>query len=98
MPGVLNYLEELCAAMLAHDASVIDRLLRDPLARTLPRAVREEALAFAALPLDSCRAPMHALQFLNQTQKLVAIANRGSTTSAVGDPDQLLLPWAANDR
>lgn len=95
---MLEYLEQLCAAMLAHDPAAIDRLLRDPLARTLPRAVREEALAFSRLPAESCRAPMHALRFLHQTEQLVAVAERnGSSVRGRADSPQLDLPWAAND-
>ena len=44
---MLDYLDSLCAALLARNGTEIRRLLRHPLARALPRRVREEGYAIA---------------------------------------------------
>ena len=67
---MLAYLEELCTALLAHDAVAIHRLLADPLARSLPRQVREEAIAISRASPSSLRAPIQTLRFYHQTLQL----------------------------
>jgi hypothetical protein len=67
---MLAYLEELCTALLAHDAIAIHRLLTNPLARSLPRQVREEAIAISRASPTSLRAPIQALRFYHQTLQL----------------------------
>jgi hypothetical protein len=67
---MLAYLEELCTALLAHDAIAIHRLLAHPLARSLPRQVREEAIAISRASPASLRAPIQALRFYHQTLQL----------------------------
>lgn len=67
---MLAYLEELCTALLAHDALAIHRLLAHPLARSLPRQVREEAIAISRASPTSLRAPIHTLRFYHQTLQL----------------------------
>lgn len=67
---MLAYLEELCTALLAHDAIAIHRLLTNPLARSLPRQVREEAIAISRANPTSLRAPIQALRFYHQTLQL----------------------------
>ncbi len=67
---MLAYLEELCTALLAHDAIAIHRLLAHPLARSLPRQVREEAIAISRASPSSLRAPIQALRFYHQTLQL----------------------------
>jgi hypothetical protein len=52
---MLAYLEDLCGALIAHDPDAIQRLLAHPLARSLPRQVREEAIAISRA---SAPAPM----------------------------------------
>ena len=61
---------QLLDAMFDHDARAIRLLLRRPLAASLPREVREEALAFTALPETSMRAPLAALQFAYRLRQL----------------------------
>jgi hypothetical protein len=67
---MLAYLEELCTALLAHDAIAVHRLLADPLARSLPRQVREEAIAISRANPSSLRAPIQTLRFYHQTLQL----------------------------
>jgi hypothetical protein len=67
---MLAYLEDLCTALLAHDAVAIHRLLAHPLARSLPRQVREEALAISRANPTSLRAPIQMLRFYHQTLQL----------------------------
>ena len=68
---MLAYLDALCAALLAHNALEVRRLLQHPLARVLPRDVREEALAMSRDPHASLRAPLRTLQFYHQTMELL---------------------------
>lgn len=100
---MLAYLERLCGALLARDGTEIRRLLRNPLANTLPRSVRAEAMAIARAGTKTLRAPINALRFYHQTVQLM----RGSESrrqrpaaeqgAAPDDRDQLDLPLAAND-
>ena len=64
---MLGYLDALCAALIARDSAEIRRLLRHPLARALPRKVREEALAIRRAGPGSLMAPVHTLHFFHQT-------------------------------
>jgi hypothetical protein len=68
---LLAYLDMLCAALLARESWEIRRLLKHPLARVLPRRVREEAYAIARLGTNTRRAPIHALNFYHQTVQLL---------------------------
>ena len=61
----------LCAALLARESWEIRRLLKHPLARVLPRRVREEAYAIARLGTNTKRAPIHTLNFYHQTVQLL---------------------------
>jgi hypothetical protein len=94
----------LCAALLARESWEIRRLLKHPLARVLPRRVREEAYAIARLGTSTRRAPIHTLNFYHQTiQLLGAHAEPESMETAdpaepwvdVSAPDQLELPLRA---
>lgn len=62
--------EELAAAMIARDGAAIHRLLADPQCARLPRDVREEAMAFSALPEKSTRAPMRTLVHLHRMREI----------------------------
>ena len=64
---MLGYLDALCTALIARDSAEIRRLLRHPLARALPRKVREEALAIRRAGPGSLMAPVHTLHFFHQT-------------------------------
>ena len=68
---MLDYLDGLCAALLARNGTEIRRLLRHPLARALPRRVREEAHAIARAGADTFRAPIQTLHFYHQTVHLL---------------------------
>jgi hypothetical protein len=68
---LLAYLDMLCAALLARESWEIRRLLKHPLARVLPRRVREEAYAIARLGTNTRRAPIHTLNFYHQTVQLL---------------------------
>jgi hypothetical protein len=75
---MLDYLDSLCAALLARNGTEIRRLLRHPLARALPRRVREEGYAIARAGPESLRAPVQTLHFYHQTLHLLGArpANR----------------------
>lgn len=68
---MLDYLDGLCAALLARNGIEIRRLLRHPLARALPRRVREEGFSIARAGPESLRAPVHTLHFYHQTIHLL---------------------------
>jgi hypothetical protein len=68
---MLDYLDGLCAALLARNGTEIRRLLRHPLARALPRRVREEGYAIARAGPESFRAPVQTLHFYHQTLHLL---------------------------
>lgn len=68
---MLGYLDQLCAALLARNQEGIRELLRHPLARALPRRVREEAIAIARAGQHSLRAPIQTLRFYHQTAELL---------------------------
>jgi hypothetical protein len=102
---LLAYLDMLCAALLARESWEIRRLLKHPLARVLPRRVREEAYAIARLGTSTRRAPIHTLNFYHQTVQLLGAHGEpevGETAPAAqpewvreAGPDQLELPLRA---
>lgn len=108
---MLAYLDMLCSALLARESWEIRRLLKHPLARVLPRRIREEAYAIARLGAKTRRAPVHTLNFYHQTVQLLgAHAEPASADPALGEnappaaepewvreagPDQLELPLRA---
>lgn len=82
---MLDYLDGLCAALLARNGTEIRRLLRHPLARALPRRVREEGYAIARAGPESFRAPVQTLHFYHQTLHLLGahpITARGEGAGA----------------
>jgi hypothetical protein len=84
---VLDYLDGLCAALLARNGTEIRRLLRHPLARALPRRVREEGYAIARAGPESFRAPIQTLHFYHQTLHLLGArpaASRGENADPSG--------------
>jgi len=76
---VLAFLESLCAALIARNAEEIRRLLRHPLARALPRVVREEAVVIARSGARGYRAPIHALRLYHQTAHLLGACRDPAT-------------------
>jgi hypothetical protein len=100
---MLDYLDGLCAALLARNGTEIRRLLRHPLARALPRRVREEGYAIARAGPESFRAPVQTLHFYHQTLHLLgarpATASRSESqaTEAAerGEARQIEMPLRA---
>jgi hypothetical protein len=97
---MLDYLDGLCAALLARNGTEIRRLLRHPLARALPRRVREEGYAIARAGPESLRAPVQTLHFYHQTLHLLGArpAARGSgaeSGDAAADDRQIEIPLRA---
>lgn len=81
---MLAYLDMLCAALLARESWEIRRLLKHPLARVLPRRVRQECYAIARLGTNTKRAPIHTLSFYHQTVQLLG--------AHAGSPDDMVAP------
>ncbi len=79
---MLDYLDGLCAALLARNGTEIRRLLRHPLARALPRRVREEGYAIARAGPESLRAPVQTLHFYHQTLHLLGARPAARTEAA----------------
>jgi hypothetical protein len=88
---LLAYLDALCAALLARDTEEIDRLGRHPLARALPRTVREEVLAIRRVGHGSLRAPIETLRHYHRTAHLFGIARDPASAG-----DQIELPLSAS--
>jgi len=83
---LLGYLDALCTALIARDAPEIRRLLRHPLARALPRKVREEALAIRRAGASSLMAPVHTLHFFHQTAHVLGARGDPATRPRVTGP------------
>ena len=98
---MIDYLDGLCAALLARNGTEIRRLLRHPLARALPRRVREEGYAIARAGPESLRAPVQTLHFYHQTLHLLgarpARAGEGATPIGVdrSEDRQIEMPLRA---
>jgi hypothetical protein len=98
---MLDYLDSLCAALLARNGTEIRRLLRHPLARALPRRVREEGYAIARAGPESLRAPVQTLHFYHQTLHLLGArpGARGESSAPAGsgrsDEPQIEIPLRA---
>ncbi len=90
---MLDYLDGLCAALLARNGTEIRRLLRHPLARALPRRVREEGYSIARAGPESLRAPVQTLHFYHQTLHLLG----ARTTAAARTDAPSATDRAAND-
>src|SRR5215218_3055592 len=100
--GMLDYLDSLCAALLARNGTEIRRLLRHPLARALPRRVREEGYAIARAGPESFRAPVQTLHFYHQTLHLLGARSTARTEagdataeSTIGEGRQIEMPLRA---
>jgi hypothetical protein len=88
---LLAYLDALCAALLARDTEEIDRLGRHPLARALPRPVREEVRAIRRVGHGSLRAPIETLRHYHRTAHLFGVAHDPASSG-----DQIELPLAGS--
>ena len=82
---MLDYLDGLCAALLARNGTEIRRLLRHPLARALPRRVREEGYSIARAGPESLRAPVQTLHFYHQTLHLLGARTAATRSDAPRD-------------
>ena len=80
--SMLDYLDGLCAALLARNGTEIRRLLRHPLARALPRRVREEGYSIARSGPESLRAPVQTLHFYHQTLHLLGARSASARADA----------------
>jgi hypothetical protein len=87
----------LCAALLARESWEIRRLLKHPLARVLPRRVREEAYAIARLGTNTRRAPIHTLNFYHQTVQLLGTHGEWASMETAPSVGQPLVDEAAPD-
>lgn len=70
---MLAFLDSLCSALIARDVIRIRQLLAHPLARALPRAVREEASAIAGGSSRGFVAPLQAMRLYHQTAHLLGV-------------------------
>lgn len=68
---MLAFLDSLCAALIARDVVRIRLLLAHPLARALPRAVRDEASGIAGGASRGFVAPLQAMRLYHQTAHLL---------------------------
>jgi hypothetical protein len=86
MIAATDMLEALVAAVAERDMVQVRRLVLGPLA--LPREVREEVLAVAALPRESFRVPVALWRYVYVQQQLLVEPTRQC------DPAQLELAIA----
>ena len=82
---MLAFLDTLCTALLARDSERISELLRHPLARALPRQVREEAMLIARRGGRSMIAPVQTLRLYHQTAHLLGACSDPATDAASAD-------------
>jgi hypothetical protein len=83
---MLAFLDSLCAALIARDVIRIRQLLAHPLARALPRAVREEAAAIAAGAPRAYTAPLQAMRLYHQTAHMLGVRSDPALRRASRDP------------
>lgn len=91
---MLAFLDSLCAALIARDVARIRQLLSHPLARALPRAVRDEATAIAGGASRGYVAPLQAMRLYHQTAHLLGARSdpavrrkRSAVDPALRQPD-----------
>ena len=82
---MLAFLDSLCTALLARDGHRILELLRHPLARALPRQVREEALLIARRGGRAMIAPVQTLRLYHQTAHLMGACSDPATDPRATD-------------
>lgn len=86
---MLAFLDSLCTALLARDTQQILDLLQHPLARALPRQVREEAMLIARRGGRAMIAPVQTLRLYHQTAHLMGACSDPATDGSANDPAQL---------
>ena len=82
---MLAFLDSLCTALLARDTQRILELLQHPLARALPRQVREEAMLIARRGGKAMIAPVQALRLYHQTAHLMGACSDPATDGSSKD-------------
>ena len=90
---MLDYLDSLCAALLARNGTEIRRLLRHPLSRALPRRVREEGYAIARAGPESLRAPVQTLHLLGARPAVRGEAGLTGGAERPGEERQIEMPF-----
>ena len=86
---MLAFLDNLCAALLARDPERISQLLQHPLARALPRQVREEAMLIARRGGRAMIAPVQTLRLYHQTVHLLGACSDPAADSASAEQSAL---------
>ena len=86
---MLAFLDSLCTALLARDAQQILQLLQHPLARALPRQVREEAMLIARRGGRTMIAPVQTLRLYHQTAHLMGACSDPATDGNSGESTPL---------
>lgn len=79
---MLEFLDTLCSALLARDGARIGCLLGHPLARALPRQVREEAMLIARHGQRAMIAPVQTMRLYHQTAHLLGACSDPATDRA----------------
>ena len=82
---MLAFLDTLCTVLLARDAQRILELLQHPLARALPRQVREEAMLIARRGGQAMIAPVQTLRLYHQTAHLLGACSDPATEARASD-------------
>ena len=82
---MLAFLDSLCTALLARDTQQILDLLQHPLARALPRQVREEAMLIARRGGRAMIAPVQTLRLYHQTAHLMGACSDPATDGSGND-------------
>ena len=86
---MLAFLDSLCTALLARDTQQILDLLQHPLARALPRQVREEAMLIARRGGRAFIAPVQTLRLYHQTAHLMGACSDPATDGRGSDSTSL---------
>ena len=73
---LLGVVERLYDAVVGRDAAIVRALIDSAMATSIPREVREEALAITALPAGSARVPMALLRFHHRITQLAGAQER----------------------
>lgn len=73
---LLGVVERLYDAVVGRDAARVHALIDSTMATSIPREVREEALAITALPAGSARVPMALLRFHHRLTQLAGAKER----------------------
>ena len=86
---MLAFLDLLCTALIARDTQQILELLQHPLARALPRQVREEAMLIARRGGRAMIAPVQTLRLYHQTAHLMGACSDPATDGSASDSASL---------